>query len=56
MGSSALQHLLSAMYSASVELSAILVCNLFDQCMVTQARTMMNPVQDRHESRKCANS
>jgi hypothetical protein len=33
IGSRDLQHWLSAMYSASVELSVILVCSLFDQCI-----------------------
>jgi hypothetical protein len=33
IGSRALQHWLSAMYSDSVELSAISVCGLLDQCM-----------------------
>jgi hypothetical protein len=55
IGSRALQHWLSAMYSASVELSAISVCSLLDQCMGTPARTMMKPVCDKHESRRCAN-
>jgi recombinational DNA repair protein RecR len=49
IGSRALQHWLSAMYSASVELSAISVCSLFDQCMGTPAKTMINPVRDKHE-------
>jgi hypothetical protein len=53
IGSNALQHWLSAMYSASVELSAISVCSLLDQCMGTPARTMIQPVRDRHESRRC---
>jgi hypothetical protein len=56
IGSRALQHWLSAMYSASVELSAISVCSLLDQCMGTPARTMIKPVRDKHESRRCANS
>jgi hypothetical protein len=34
------------MYYVSVELSAISVCNLLDQCMGTPARIMMNPVRD----------
>jgi hypothetical protein len=55
IGSRALQHWLSAMYSASVELSAISVCSLLDQCMGTPSRTMINPVRDKHESRRCAN-
>jgi hypothetical protein len=54
-GRNALQHWLSAMYSASVELSAILVCSLLDQCMGTPARTMIKPVRDMHDSRRCAN-
>jgi hypothetical protein len=56
IGSRALQYWLSAMYLASVELSAISVCSLLDQCMGTPARTMTNPVRDKHESRRCANS
>jgi hypothetical protein len=56
IGSRALQHWLSAMYSASVELSAISVFSLIDQCMGTPARNMMKPVRDKHESRRCANS
>jgi hypothetical protein len=55
IGSRALQHWLSAMYSASVELSAISVCNLLDQCIGTPPKTMINPVRDKHESRRCAN-
>jgi hypothetical protein len=55
IGSRALQHWLSAMYSASVELSTISVCSLLEQCMGTPARTMMNPVRDKHESWRCAN-
>jgi hypothetical protein len=55
IGSSALQHWLKAMYSASVELSAISVCSLLDQCIGTPANTMINPVRDKHKSRKCAN-
>jgi hypothetical protein len=43
------------MYSASVELSAILVCTLLDQCIGTPAKTMITPVRDKHESRRCAN-
>jgi hypothetical protein len=46
---------LSAMYSASVELSAISVWSLLDQCMGTPAGTMITPVPDRHESCRCAN-
>jgi hypothetical protein len=26
-----------------------------DQCIGTPANTMMNPVRDKHESRKCVN-
>jgi hypothetical protein len=55
MGSSALQHWLRAMYSASVELNAISVWSLLDQCIGTPANTMINLVRDKHESRKCAN-
>jgi hypothetical protein len=43
------------MYSASVELSAISVCSLLDQCMGTPSRTMINHVLDKQESRRCAN-
>jgi hypothetical protein len=53
IGSRSLQHWLSAMYSASVELSAILVCSLLDQCIGTPVK---KPVHDKHESRICANS
>jgi hypothetical protein len=55
IGSRALQHWMSAMYSASVELSAISVCSLLDQCMRTPAKTMMKPMRNKHESRRCAN-
>jgi hypothetical protein len=55
IGSRTLQHWLSAMYSASVELSAISICSLLDQCMGTPARTMIKHVRDKHESRRCAN-
>jgi hypothetical protein len=55
IGSSALQHWLSAMYSASVELNAISVCSLLDQCIGTPAKTMKKPVRDKQESRRCAN-
>jgi hypothetical protein len=41
IGSSALQHWLSAMYSASVELSAISVFSFLDQCIGTPAKTMI---------------
>jgi hypothetical protein len=54
IGNNALQHCLSAMYSASVELSAILVWSLLDQCMGTPVRTMIKP-HERYESRRCAN-
>jgi hypothetical protein len=43
------------MYSASVELNAISVCSLLDQRIGAPAQTMINPVRDKHESRKCAN-
>jgi hypothetical protein len=56
IGSRSLQHWLSAMYSASVELSAISVCSFLDQCKGTPTKTMINPVRDKHESRRCANS
>jgi hypothetical protein len=55
IGSRALQHWMSAMYSASVELSAISVCSLLDQCIRTPSKTMINPVRDKHESRRCVN-
>jgi hypothetical protein len=54
--SSALQHWLRAMYSASVELNAISAWSLLDQCIGTPAKTMINHVRDKHESRKCVNS
>jgi hypothetical protein len=56
IGSSDLQHWLSAMYSASVELSAISVCSLLGQCIGTPAKTMIKPVRDKQESRRYANS
>jgi hypothetical protein len=56
IGSRALQHWLSAMYSAYVELSAISVCSLLDQCMGAPSKTMIKPVRDKHESRRYANS
>jgi hypothetical protein len=56
IGSNTLQHWRSAIHSASVELSAISVCNLLVQCMGTPARTMINNVGDRHESCKYVNS
>jgi hypothetical protein len=55
IGNRALQHWLSAMYSAYVELSAISVCSFLDQCMGTPAKTMITHVRDKHESRRCAN-
>jgi hypothetical protein len=55
IGSSALQHWMRAMYSDSVELNVISVCSLLDQCIGTPARKMINPVRDKHESRKCVN-
>jgi hypothetical protein len=51
IGSRALQHWLRMMYSASVELNAISVCSLLDQCIGTPAKTMIKPVRDKHESR-----
>jgi hypothetical protein len=54
IGSNSLQHWLNDIYSASVELSAISVYNLLDQCIGTPVSTMINHVWDRHESRKCA--
>jgi hypothetical protein len=56
IGSSYMQHLMRAMYSASVELNAISVCSLLDQCIGTPAKTMMKHVCDNHESHRCANS
>jgi hypothetical protein len=55
IGSRALQHWLSAMYSASVELSATSVFSLLDQCIGKPARTMIKPVRDKHEPHRCAN-
>jgi hypothetical protein len=52
----ALQHRLKAIYPASVELSAISVCRLLNQCIVTLASTLINHVRDRHTSCRCANS
>jgi hypothetical protein len=46
IGSSAMQHWLSAMHSASVELNAISVFSLLDQCIGTPSKTMVNPVRD----------
>jgi hypothetical protein len=56
IGSSALKHCLRAMYSYSVELNAISVRSFLDQCISTPAKTMINTVRHKHESRKCANS
>jgi hypothetical protein len=56
IGISALQHWLRAMYSASVELNAISVWSLLDQCIGTPAKTMINHVSDKHESLKGVNS
>jgi hypothetical protein len=56
IGSSDLQHWPSAMSSVSVELNAISVCSLFDQCIGTPARTMINHVRGKQESRSCVNS
>jgi hypothetical protein len=56
IGSRALQHWLSTMYSASFELSAISVCSLLNQCIWTPSKTMIKPVRDKHESHRCANS
>jgi hypothetical protein len=53
--SSAMHHWLRAMYSDSVELNSISVCSLLDQCIGTPAKTMIKPVPDKHESRRCAN-
>jgi hypothetical protein len=55
IGSRALQHWPSAMYSASVELSDISVCSLIGQCMGTTAKTMIKSVRDKQESRRCVN-
>jgi hypothetical protein len=55
IGSSALQHWIKAMYSASVELDAISVCSLLDQCIGTPDNTMIKHVHDKHESRKYVN-
>jgi hypothetical protein len=56
IGSSSMQHWMSAMYSASVDLNAISVCSLLNQCIGTPARTMIKPVCDKQESRRCVNS
>jgi hypothetical protein len=55
IGSRALQHWLSAMYLASVELSAIGVCSLLDQCIGIPAKMIIKPVRDKKESRRCVN-
>jgi hypothetical protein len=54
--SRALHRWLSTMYSSPVELSAISVCCLLDQCIGTPAKSMIKPVRDKHESRRFANS
>jgi hypothetical protein len=54
IGNSALQHWLSAMYSASVELNSISVCSLLDQCIGTPAKTLIKHVRDKQELRRCA--
>jgi hypothetical protein len=54
IGNKALQHWLRAMYSASVELSAISVCSLLDHQIGTPTETMIDTVRDRQESRKRA--
>jgi hypothetical protein len=51
-----LQHWMSVMYSASVELSAISVCSLIYQCIGTPSKMMIKPGRDNHASRRCANS
>jgi hypothetical protein len=56
IGGSALHHWPRAMYSASGELNAISVCSFLNQCIGTPTKTMINPVHDKHESRKCVNS
>jgi hypothetical protein len=55
IGSSVLQHWPRAMYSASVEFNAILDCSLIDQCIGTPSKTMIKPVRDKHELRRCVN-
>jgi hypothetical protein len=55
IGSSALQHWMRGLYSASLELNAFSVFSLLNQCIGTPARTMINPVRDKHESPKCVN-
>jgi hypothetical protein len=56
IGISALRHWLTAMYSASVEFNAISVCSLLDQCIGTPAKTIIDPVCDKHESHIFVNS
>jgi hypothetical protein len=56
IGSSSMQHWISAMYSPSVDLNAISVCSLLDQCIGTPARTIIKPVHDKQESHRCVNS
>jgi hypothetical protein len=56
IGSSAMQHWLRAMYPSSVELNSISVCSFLNQFIGTPANTMINPVRDKHESRKYVNS
>jgi hypothetical protein len=47
-GSNDLQNWPRAMYSASVELNAISVWSLLDQCIGTPANTIINPLCDKH--------
>jgi hypothetical protein len=56
IGSIAMQHWLRDIYSASVELNAISACSFLEQCIGKPDKTMINPVRDKHESRKCVNS
>jgi hypothetical protein len=46
IGSSALQHWLRAMYTASVELNSFSVFSLIDQYIGTPTKTMIEPVHD----------
>jgi hypothetical protein len=39
IGSSAIQHWMSSVYSSSIEMSAIFVCSLLDQCIGTPAKS-----------------
>jgi hypothetical protein len=55
IGSRALQHWMSAMYSASVDMSDISACSLLDQCIGTPAKTIIKPVHDKQESCRCVN-